>query len=651
MPDILTQWPSGIRDTTEFPSIDIQIGVSIREHLRAFCNMEGVGWNDYDRQGEAGGLANVANSRLRTYRKMYERLGLIYKQDDIIRLSKLGLDLQSLEGKLNSRKEELLNDLRKTAVEILARYQLKNPIDGADLPTSCDVHPYLCIWKAMRSLGNKINYEEMNRVILRVLSMAELEPAINRIKAAREQYGDYTSAAPEILDTVLGEPVHTDQPTARIAPWFSFAGWGGLIIEQQLADGYRMLVPSAIPFVDEAIAHPPVFFETDDKDEWLAYYIGSASITEENEDTNDTSRIGEEDQSPDESSRLTTGCNVLLYGVPGSGKSWTIAHEYCTADSVVDRLVFHPDYTYADFVGQILPDVDDEKQVTYRFTPGPFTTILANAYRDPTHEYILIIEEINRGNAPAIFGEVFQLLDRKVTGGGDDIYPIGTSEYGITHKYMAEEIYGDCTHKVRIPSNLSIIGTMNTSDQNVFTLDTAFQRRWRMRLIENSFENVRDSLAQAQILDTGVTWELFCTTINKLIVGSKSKMASAEDKRLGVYFVHESDLVYDSGADTTEDNLLSEYNTLLKVERCGALNGTQKERLKTIRRALVQNRIFPEKVIKYLWDDAFRFDLVSVFETGSFESLEEVIKRFVFSKGKDRFSVFNQSVRESLNLM
>ena len=107
---------------------------------------------------------------------------------------------------------------------------------------------------------------------------------------------------------------------------------------------------------------------------------------------------------------------------------------------------------------------------------------------------------------------------------------------------MATVIYGDGSHKVRIPSNLSVIGTMNTSDQNVFTLDTAFQRRWNMRLIENTFENVRSSLADAVILDTDVTWKMFCTTMNKIVVGNKAKIASAEDKRLGVYFVHENDL-------------------------------------------------------------------------------------------------------------
>ena len=353
----------------------------------------------------------------------------------------------------------------------------------------------------------------------------------------------------------------------------------------------------------------------------------------------------------DESTRLSTGCNVLLYGVPGSGKSWTIEHEYCKKESIVERLVFHPDYTNADFIGQILPVVDKDKQVSYEFTPGPFTSIMREAYWHPDKEYILIIEEINRGNAPAIFGEVFQLLDRKVAlTDNDDEMPVGTSEYGITHKYMAEEIYHDETHKVKIPSNLSILGTMNTSDQNVFTLDTAFQRRWRMRLIENNFDNVRSSLSGAKILDTEVTWKKFCDTVNGIIVGNKAKMASAEDKRLGVYFIHENDVAFDDRALPTGDytTLRDEYNDLLLHETAGDITDDQKKRLSEIREAVMHNRIFPEKVIKYLWDDAFKFNPEALFDTDNMDSLEKVIRTFVYSRAAERFKVFKQTVRDSL---
>ncbi|MGO5179844.1 AAA family ATPase [Catenibacterium mitsuokai] len=355
----------------------------------------------------------------------------------------------------------------------------------------------------------------------------------------------------------------------------------------------------------------------------------------------------------DEVPRIDKGTNVLLYGVPGSGKSWTIEHEYCKPGTQVERLVFHPDYTNADFIGQILPVVDPvDKMVTYEFTPGPFTNILKEAYNNPSKSYVLIIEEINRGNAPAIFGDVFQLLDRTVeTKVMDGVsYPRGTSEYGITNENIAKVVYDDGKHKVRIPSNLSILGTMNTSDQNVFTLDTAFQRRWNMRLIENNFNNVRGSLANAEILDTKVTWQKFCETVNTIIIGNRAKMASAEDKRLGVYFVHEQDLEFDSKALPTGDfvSTYDELNDLVRHELLGTLDATKKARLEEMRTAILHNRLFPEKVIKYLWDDAFKFNPEAIFDTENMDSLEKVIRTFVYSKGADRFKIFKQNVRDTL---
>ncbi|MCR5012813.1 MAG: AAA family ATPase [Lachnospiraceae bacterium] len=347
-----------------------------------------------------------------------------------------------------------------------------------------------------------------------------------------------------------------------------------------------------------------------------------------------------------EDNRLTVGTNVLLYGVPGSGKSWTIEHEYCKQGSKVERLVFHPDYTYSDFIGQILPNVAEDGQVSYEFTPGPFTNILKDAYNDPMTEYILIIEEINRGNAPAIFGEVFQLLDRKVEIDdlNDDGYPIGTSEYGITNANIAKIVYGDPSQKVRIPSNLSIIGTMNTSDQNVFTLDTAFQRRWDMRLIENNFDNVDPKLANAPILDTTVSWKNFCTEINRIVVGNNARMTSSEDKRLGAYFVHLRDLLFD---DKMGDLSSGEYDDLRKKECNGTIKEPEKARLAEIREAMKQNRKFPEKVIKYLWDDAFKFNREVVFETTDYQSLEQVIRVFMYAKGLQRFAMFKENVRSA----
>jgi GTPase subunit of restriction endonuclease len=349
-----------------------------------------------------------------------------------------------------------------------------------------------------------------------------------------------------------------------------------------------------------------------------------------------------------EDDRLTDGCNVLLYGVPGSGKSWTIEHEYRKPRSEVVRLVFHSDYTYSDFIGQILPSVSENGQVSYKFTPGPLTNILRDSYNNPDKEYLLIIEEINRGNAPAIFGEVFQLLDRKVEikDDNDDGYPIGTSEYGIINTDIATVMYGKdrAGDEVRIPSNLSIIGTMNTSDQNVFTLDTAFQRRWDMRLIENNFDNVESEIADAEILDTTVTWKNFCIEINNIVVGNGVRMATAEDKRLGAYFVHLRDLQYDDKMGNLNDG---EYISLRKKESTGSLSDTEKVRLTQIREAMKQNRRFPEKVIKYLWDDAFKFNREVVFESTEYQSLEQVIRAFMYAEGFERLKIFKDNVQSA----
>lgn len=316
----------------------------------------------------------------------------------------------------------------------------------------------------------------------------------------------------------------------------------------------------------------------------------------------------------DKVDRLEVGTNTLLYGVPGAGKSYTIEREYMKKDSPRERLVFHPDYTYSDFVGQILPVInensDGSKNVSYEFTPGPFTTILKDAYTNPMIEHFLVIEEINRGNAPAIFGEIFQLLDRKteIDLANDDGFPLFTSEYEISNADVGEYVYGNRRHKIRIPSNLSIIGTMNTSDQNVFTLDTAFQRRWDMRLIENRFKSDDYEFAKTKILDTSVTWEKFCTSINNIILDKNVRMTSSEDKRLGIHFIHVSDL------QPTEVD-----------ER--------------------HRRLFPEKVIKYLWDDAFKFTREEIFDVANFNSLEKVIRKFIDSDGDEKFNIFSVTVK------
>ena len=346
-------------------------------------------------------------------------------------------------------------------------------------------------------------------------------------------------------------------------------------------------------------------------------------LADDAEDSEPVDDSGEEALDYDTCERVLGGENTILYGVPGAGKSYTIKHDYCDDEDRMERVVFHPDYTYSDFVGQILPVVQDAEEgkdgkIVYEFVPGPFTKILKKAYTNPEIKFYLVIEEINRGNAPAIFGDVFQLLDRKASGERR-----GESEYGITNSDVAKEVYRDPNHMVRIPSNLSILCTMNTSDQNVFTLDTAFQRRWNMRLIENTFKETPEEteFAETKILDTTCNWRDFCVKINEIILNKNVRMTSSEDKRLGTHFV------------TTED---------LRYVPTEGLSGSE------LVDAQLQNRRFPEKVIKYLWDDAFKFNREEIFDIGKYNSLEAIIRKFVGSVGDKRFDIFLENIRDDL---
>ena len=127
--------------------------------------------------------------------------------------------------------------------------------------------------------------------------------------------------------------------------------------------------------------------------------------------------------------------NLIVYGTPGCGKSWHVKNELLKdykTDNII-RTTFYQDYTNTDFVGQIMPIVTGE-DVTYKFNPGPFTLALKKAIEVPNEPVALVIEELNRGNAPSIFGDIFQLLDREN----------GKSEYQITNvniqKYLSDNI-------------------------------------------------------------------------------------------------------------------------------------------------------------------------------------------------------------------
>lgn len=244
--------------------------------------------------------------------------------------------------------------------------------------------------------------------------------------------------------------------------------------------------------------------------------------------------------------------NRIFFGAPGTGKSFTLKKETARLlenGGASERVTFHPDYSYANFVGTYKPtpkDEDDDK-ITYKFVPGPFMRVLTKALNnlksnETTKPHILIIEEINRANVAAVFGDVFQLLDRNDNGVSE--YSINASE--DVKKYLSAElsISEDACSEIKIPSNMFVWATMNSADQGVFPMDTAFKRRWNFKYIGIDDEELDENNNEAQtgVFSVGgedIEWNILRRAINKKLSDDSIKLN--EDKLMGPYFIKVSD--------------------------------------------------------------------------------------------------------------
>jgi len=246
---------------------------------------------------------------------------------------------------------------------------------------------------------------------------------------------------------------------------------------------------------------------------------------------------------------------IIYYGAPGTGKSHKIKEQLeGVAKENIFRTTFHPDSDYSTFVGAYKPtrsqrplyglfgketvrlkDGEDlsEDIITYKFIPQAFLNAYMQAYRRPDENVYLIIEEINRGNCAQIFGDLFQLLDR-------DEY--GVSEYTIKAdadlKAFLEDEMGEDNDAIKdgelcLPSNLYIYATMNTSDQSLFPIDSAFKRRWDWEYEPIKYKNTNWVI---DIKGETYSWVSFQKEINRRIF----EATSSEDKMLGDYFVNPS---------------------------------------------------------------------------------------------------------------
>ena len=239
---------------------------------------------------------------------------------------------------------------------------------------------------------------------------------------------------------------------------------------------------------------------------------------------------------------LKKGINKIYYGAPGTGKSFAIDQDlFGIPDNNKFRITFHPEYTYSDFVGQLIPKVKKDEngndEITYEFNKGPFTLAMERAYNNSSEMIYLIIEEMSRGNCAAIFGDVFQLLDRESN---------GESTYFINNEIIAKDIDVIRDNHIKIPSNLTILGTVNTSDQNVYVMDTAFKRRFEWKYIpitpvpeddeSKKYKNNADIELKNSDEVKKYKWVDFYMALNKFI-SSNEYLGLGEDKQIGQFFI------------------------------------------------------------------------------------------------------------------
>lgn len=315
----------------------------------------------------------------------------------------------------------------------------------------------------------------------------------------------------------------------------------------------------------------------------------SLSIRDIKVDNNEESALKEEDNNSDEKQ---LPLQQITYGAPGTGKSHEIKKK--TARKSVIRTTFHPDSDYSSFVGAYKPIWNGDK-IIYEFRPQSFLNAYVAAWTHPGKNVALVIEEINRGNCAQIFGDIFQLLDRDKNGLSK--YPIeadidmqaylnkqfanldnifnGELQAAINNYYKDhyDTAFNDikCGKILSLPTNLSILCTMNTSDQSLFPMDSAFKRRWDWQYmpIKDGGLSWKIELSEKYVK---INWWDFLKRINKVV----ADLTTSEDKQLG-YFFCQPDSFIDS--ENKSDN--DKYD-------------------------LITAKHFVDKVIFYLWNDVFK---------------------------------------------
>lgn len=291
-----------------------------------------------------------------------------------------------------------------------------------------------------------------------------------------------------------------------------------------------------------------------------------------------------------------SGENLIVYGAPGTGKSHYLEENF---DNIT-RVVFHSEYSYFDFVGNYKPVPlylqtgttlerlsgtpfdKGEPRIDYQFVTGPFIDVLLLAVRNPGKIYTLLIEEINRANAPVVFGDIFQLLDRKSDGSSQ--YRIQPNQELYNYLLSLTDVRGIFDEGLFLPPNMNIVATMNSADQGVYVLDSAFKRRWKFKYMPIKEKGFTHENHLIEYAEESFPWRIILSSINQKL------------KNIGV----------------NEDRLIGPY--FISPDEIGDINS------------------FSSKLLIYLWDDVVRYKRNEFFST-NIKTYSDLVASF--SSGED----------------
>lgn len=306
---------------------------------------------------------------------------------------------------------------------------------------------------------------------------------------------------------------------------------------------------------DSVVTALNTVFEDDEEVDGSSQTQGSYNHSENNSDAEEQEEYKEIIYKTGYFSTPEFERNRIVFGAPGTGKSYRLKNDCAELmkelGGTYERVTFHPDYSYAHFVGTYKPISDKKGNVLYKFVPGPFMRVYVDALKSGRTEdpkpHLLLIEEINRARVATVFGDVFQLLDRD-----DD----GVSEYNIQTSedikcYLASQLGGTPQNyeRIRIPDNMFIWATMNSADQGVFPMDTAFKRRWNFEYLginQNDVDITGKIILGSDTHAVEVDWNQLRKAINE-------KMAQDykvnEDKLMGPFFLSKKFIATDENGN------------------------------------------------------------------------------------------------------